>query len=109
MQYRYRVLGKVEHSFILRGAYFEVGSMIDFHITDSELSFVKERCELTQIYDLTAKPKNSISNVVNAKGKEAQKQGSTAQNKVAQSNIQPKAELPSKRQYTKRTSVSNDN
>ena len=37
---------------------------------------------------------------------EAQKQGSTAQKEVPQSNTQPKAELPSKRQYTKRNSVS---
>lgn len=109
MQYRYRVLGKVEQSFILRGAYFAIGSEIDFHITESELPFIKEMCKLTQICDLTAKPKNSISNVVSEKGKNAQKQGSMAQKEIVRENVQPKAELPSKRQYTKRTSVSNDN
>lgn len=106
MQYRYRVLGKVEQSFILRGAYFAIGSEIDFHITESELSFVKERCKLTNIEDLveTTKPKNSMSNVANTNAK---KQGSTAQKEVAQTNTQPKAELPPKRQYTKRNGVSN--
>lgn len=106
MQYRYRVLGKVEQSFILRGAYFAIGSEIDFYILESELSFVKERCKLTNIEDLlqTTKPKNSMSNVAKAN---AQKQSSTAQKGIAQTNTQPKAELPSKRQYTKRSGVSN--
>lgn len=39
---------------------------------------------------------------------EAQKQGYTAQNEVAQTNTQPKAEIPPKRQYTKRNSVSDN-
>lgn len=68
MQYRYRVLGKIEHSFILRGAYFEVGSTIDFYITDSEIDFVKERCNLETIKDLQeTKFENSISKVVKPK------------------------------------------
>ena len=103
MQYRYRVVGKVVQPFILRGAYFIKGSEIDFCITESELNFVKERCELEEVKDLqkATETTNSVP-----KSKEAQKQGSTTQKEVAQSNTQPKAELPSKRQYTKRNSVS---
>ncbi len=66
MQYRYRVEGKVEKSFILRGAYFAVGSTIEFCVTESELSFVKERCKLAKIVDLQKKVEtpNPVSNVV---------------------------------------------
>ena len=65
MQYRYRVLGKVEQSFILRGAYFAIGSDIDFYIQESELPFVKERCKIDNIVDLQEKTEaeNSVSNV----------------------------------------------
>lgn len=85
MQYRYRVIGKVEHSFILRGAYFKIGSEIDFYITESEIDFVKERCKLETIEDLqkSTNAGNSISN-------------------VAKTNTQSK-EKPTKRQYNKRS------
>lgn len=65
MQHRYRVLGKVEQSFILRGAYFAIGSKIDFYVLESELSFVKERCKIDNIVDLqeNTETKNSVSNV----------------------------------------------
>lgn len=39
----------------------------------------------------------------------AENKASTAQKEIVRENVQPKAELPSKRQYNKRTSVSNDN
>ena len=82
MQYRYRVFGKVEHSFILRGAYFAVGSEFDFYITESELPFVKEMCKIDNIVDFEkpTETENSISNVA----KQTKKQ-------------------PSKRQYNKRS------
>lgn len=69
MQYRYRVVGKVKQSFILRGAYFGIHSTIDFYITENELEFVKERCSLDTIEDLQ-KAENSISNVAEAKSSE---------------------------------------
>lgn len=80
MQYRYRVFGKVEQSFILRGAYFAVGSKIDFYITESELPFVKEMCKIDSIVDFqkTTETENSVSNVA-------------------------KSTKPSKRQYNKRS------
>lgn len=83
MQYRYRVLGKVEKSFILRGAYFAIGSEIDFYILESELSFVKERCKIENIVDFqkTTETENSVSNVA--------KSTTTKQ--------------PTKRQYNKRS------
>lgn len=63
MEYRYRVVGKVSQPFILRGAHFLLGSKIEFYVTDSELDFVKERCELIRIDDLQKKPEanNSVS------------------------------------------------
>ena len=69
MQYRYRVLGKVEQSFILRGAIFAIGSKMDFYITESELSFVKERCKIDSIVDLQkpTETENPVSKVAKAK------------------------------------------
>lgn len=69
MQYRYRVFGKVEHSFILRGAYFAVGSEIDFYITESEMPFVKEMCKINDLVDFqkSTETENSMSNVANTK------------------------------------------
>lgn len=75
MQYRYRVEGKVEHSFILRGAFFGINDTINFYITESELDFVKERCKLNVIED-TQKPTNadnSISNVAKTNTKSNKK------------------------------------
>lgn len=80
MQYRYRVIGKVKQSFILRGAYFGINDTIDFYITENELEFVKERCELDIVEDLQ-KAENSISNVAKSNG----------------------GEKPVKRQYKKRS------
>lgn len=92
MQYRYRVLGKVEQSFILRGAYFAIGNTIDFYITENELGFVKERCKLEMIEDLQkpTETENSISSVAKPNSKSTQKM------------VQPTVEKPVKRQYNKR-------
>ena len=105
MQYRYRVVGKVTQPFILRGAYFVIGSKIEFCITESELYFVKERCKLENVEDLqkATETTNSVS-----KSNNAQKQLFTVQSNTVQANTQPKSELPPKRQYTKRTSVSDN-
>lgn len=51
MNYRYRVKGKAERAFILRGMHFRIGKDIDCAITERELPFVKERCKLTEIID----------------------------------------------------------
>lgn len=54
MNYRYKVKGIAEKAFILRGAYFRIGGTIDTVILDSELAFVKERCRLENVEDLSA-------------------------------------------------------
>lgn len=63
MNYRYRVKGCAEKAFILRGMHFRVGGTIDTEVLESELAFVKERCKLDEIKDLTAPsqpiPRNS--------------------------------------------------
>lgn len=55
MIYRYRVKGKAEKAFILRGMHFCIGKDIDCVISESELTFIKERCTLSEIVD-TQKP-----------------------------------------------------
>lgn len=55
MNYRYKVKGVAEKAFILRGLHFRVGGAIDTAILESELAFVKERCKLTKVEDLTAR------------------------------------------------------
>ena len=71
MQYRYRVEGKVEKVFILRGAYFPIGRTIEFYVTENELLFVKQNCTLSKVIDLCEKPKatDSISTVATPKKK----------------------------------------
>lgn len=59
MDYRYRVKGKAEKAFILRGMHFRVGSDIDTDILESEISFVKERCSIEKIVDNQAKTATS--------------------------------------------------
>ena len=52
MGLRYRVFGKINNSFILRGLHFESGREIDFVVSESELAFVKERCDITEVKEL---------------------------------------------------------
>lgn len=55
MELKYRVLGKVNNAFILRGLHFASGFNIDVSVTEEELSFVKERCNIKEIKDLKQK------------------------------------------------------
>lgn len=72
MQHRYKVEGKVEHSFILRGAFFGINDTINFYITESELEFVKERCKLDIIEDMqkSTETENSALNVAQSTEKQ---------------------------------------
>lgn len=75
INYKYSVKGVVEKPFILRGVMFRIGTTIDFHIAESELNFLKERCKLTQVIDLqkvieTPKP---IQNTTQFKAQTIQK------------------------------------
>lgn len=51
MNFRYRVKGRVEKSFILRGILFRIGAEVDNYITEQELRFVQEHCVLTEVVD----------------------------------------------------------
>jgi hypothetical protein len=53
MNYRYRVKGVADKAFILRGMHFRIGGEINIVILESELAFVKERCALENIEDLS--------------------------------------------------------
>ena len=56
MTKKYRVKGKVEGAFILRGLHFAVDSDIDLCIYESELQFVQERCKVAELINLQDKP-----------------------------------------------------
>ena len=58
MNYRYRVKGNAKSAFILRGMHFSVGGKVDNDILESELTFVKERCNITEIVDRNEKAAN---------------------------------------------------
>lgn len=62
MNYKYRVEGRVEKAFILRGMHFRIGGTIETAILESELAFVKERCELDKVEGLTAPSQPILSN-----------------------------------------------
>lgn len=55
MKLEYRLKGKVQKSFILRGMTFYIGENFDFVVYENELSFVKERCTISEIIDLNKK------------------------------------------------------
>ena len=68
MNFRYRVKGRVEKSFILRGILFRIGAEVDNYITEQELGFVQEHCVLTEVFDAQSQanatkpiPKNSTN------------------------------------------------
>jgi hypothetical protein len=58
MNYRYRVKGVAEKSFILQGIYFYAGKTVNNYIKEQELVFVQERCKLTEIVDLKSQNSN---------------------------------------------------
>ena len=62
MNFEYRVKGKVEQSFILRGHCNSVGTLVDLFLFGNELEFVKERCSDVEITNLKDKPNVSINN-----------------------------------------------
>ena len=55
MKLEYRIKGKVQRSFILRGLAFRIGEDIDFVVYENELAFVKERCDVSELIDLNKK------------------------------------------------------
>lgn len=60
MNYRYRVEGRIEKAFILRGMYFCIGGKINTLILERELPFVEAHCELNKVEELNA-PSQPIS------------------------------------------------
>lgn len=55
MKLEYRIKGKVQKSFILRGLTFRIGEDVDFVVYENELAFVKERCDVSELIDLNKK------------------------------------------------------
>ena len=49
MNFKYRVKGKVDQGFVLRGFYHKVGEPIDACIYEGELQFVKSRCNPVEV------------------------------------------------------------
>ena len=52
MNYRYRVNGRADKAFILRGMLFRVGSEVNTVITESELEFVKSHCTINSVCEV---------------------------------------------------------
>lgn len=52
MTFRYRIIGTVKMPFILRGLFYKIGVNINSLLTEKELDFVKDRCQISQIIDL---------------------------------------------------------
>ena len=57
MKFKYRIRGKANNSFILRGMLFTAGNEIDFAIGEGELEFVKDRVQIAEPIDLCEPPK----------------------------------------------------
>lgn len=55
MIFKYRVKGKVNSAFILRGLHFEIDSLLDMYIRENELEFLKERVAVSELIDLSEK------------------------------------------------------
>lgn len=59
MNLRYRIKGTVTRPFILRSLHCKIGFKIDLSVTEQELEFVKDRCEIEEIVDLAQPNDNS--------------------------------------------------
>ena len=66
MDFRYRIIGTVKMPFILRGLFYKIGVNINALLTEKELDFVKDRCQVSQIIDLNEQEQmdNSIPKVL---------------------------------------------
>lgn len=51
MNFKYRVKGKVNQGFILRGKFNKCGDIIDICIYEKELNFIKNKCDCFSIED----------------------------------------------------------
>ena len=74
MDFKYRVKGLVQKPFIIRGAFFAVGSEMDFYFSEKELTFVKQRVKVDKVVDLsqveqTKAPKPVLEAVVKTESK----------------------------------------
>ena len=99
MKLKYRLKGKVERSFILRGVHFAPNCDIDFCIAESELAFVKDRCRVTDIIDLEPKKINTPSSVLEVPEIETKKEPKEVKNELQSkplsrtSKAKPKAKV----------------
>ena len=93
MKFKYRIKGLVRKPFILRSAYFSIGNNIDFYITESELEFVKERCEINEIIDLVEKSVEPPKSVLQKIENEPKGEKNGLQSKQKQNNSKTKTKI----------------
>ena len=55
MKFKYRVKGKVNSQFVVRGMLFRVDTNIDFCVSENELTFVKQHCSIESITNIQSK------------------------------------------------------
>ena len=92
MEFKYRVLGKVNNAFILRGLHFACGVSIDFAVNENELAFVKERCDIKEVKELKPKVDTQSPAIPNVK-KESQNDKPRA-SESARNEIKSSTKIP---------------
>lgn len=96
MKFKYRCKGKVNDQLVLRGMLFNVGSKIDFCVSEAELDFVKKHCSIEEIIDLELK-------VVPTPEPVLEEQTDTQPKEVVENDrVQPKASRPNKSNHTRK-------
>ena len=99
MKFKYRVKGKVEKAFIIRGLHFAIDSDIDFCITENELVFVKGRCRVDELIDLSEKKIDTPEPVLEVPEIETKKEPEEVKNELQSkplsgtSKAKPKAKV----------------
>lgn len=96
MEFKYRIKGLIQRPFILRGAYMTIGENMDFYIRENELEFVKDRCKIEELIDLSEQKVNTPEPVL-------EEQTDTQPKEVVENDtVQPKVSRPNKSNHTRK-------
>ena len=97
MELKYRVLGKVNNAFILRGLHFASGLNIDFSVSENELAFVKERCNIKEVKELKPKVATQSPAIPNVKKESRNDKPRTSESARSESKSSTKIPVVDKR------------
>ena len=96
MEFKYRIKGLIQRPFILRGAYMTIGENMDFYIRENELEFVKDRCKIEELIDLSEQKVNTPEPVLE------EKTDTQSKEVVENVEVQPKVSRPNKNNHTRK-------